>query len=369
MAVTFFDKVLEHEQFDLQQFWSTVTDEMVIKSLNKQSLSDKDFLILLAPKGAGYLENMAQKAHKLTVQNFGKVIFLYTPMYLSSYCVNRCTYCGFNVENKFLRKTLTLKEVGMEAQAISKTGLKHILVLTGESRNHANLQYLLECGEILKKYFTSITIEIYPMETEEYKKLVKAGVDSITIYQETYNRTRYDAVHLSGPKKDYGYRLEAAERAGNAGMRSINIGALLGLSDWRADAFLTGLHAKYLQDNFPGVEIGISLPRLRPHKGSFQPVSTPEDRDLVQTMLAFRLFLPRVGITISTRESAQFRDNLMKLGVTKMSAGSSTEVGGHSQDNKSDGQFEISDNRSVAEVREAILNKGYQPVLKDWQYL
>ncbi|MDN5322614.1 MAG: 2-iminoacetate synthase [Clostridia bacterium] len=367
--MTFYEKILELEHFDLKKSWNSITDKIVQKAIHKYTLNTLDFLALLSPAAEKYIEEMAQIAHKLTLQNFGKVIFLYTPMYLSNYCVNSCAYCGFNAKNKILRRTLTLEEVEVESKIIAETGLRHILILTGESRAHANLDYLLACVNILKKYFTSISIEVYPMDKKEYQQLIKAGVDGITIYQETYNRSRYDQVHLAGPKKDYRYRLETPERAGEAGMRSINIGALLGLADWRFDAYYTGLHAKYLQDKYPGAEISISLPRLRPHVGSFQPVNMASDKDLVQTMLALRLFLPRVGITISTRERAEFRDNLVRLGVTKMSAGSCTEVGGHSQNHSSAGQFKISDERSVTQVKEAILNKGYQPVLKDWQYI
>jgi 2-iminoacetate synthase len=220
-----------------------------------------------------------------------------------------------------------------------------------------------------KKYFTSISIEVYPLEKEEYGELVEAGVDGLTLYQEVYDEDVYHEVHLSGPKKNYLYRLDAPERACMAGIRSVNIGALLGLNQWKTEAFFTGLHADYLQSKYPETEISVSLPRLRPHAGSFQPKSIVSDRDLVQIMLALRLFLPRAGITVSTRERSQFRDNLIGLGVTKMSAGSSTEVGGHSDENKSTGQFSISDTRSVEEMREIIYQKGYQPVFKDWMMI
>ncbi|MFZ7102028.1 MAG: 2-iminoacetate synthase ThiH [Peptococcaceae bacterium] len=367
--MTFYHKITEYEHFNFTRFWEAVTGNMVTKSLAKDTLKEEDLLILLSPRAADYLEEMAQQARRLTIRNFGKVIFLYTPLYLSNYCVNRCAYCGFNAGNKIHRKTLTLTEVETEAATIAATGLRHILILTGESKAQAGLTYLKDCVQILKKYFSSISIEIYPMDTEEYRELVRAGVDGMTIYQETYDRRRYDEVHLKGPKKDYQYRLEAPERAGAANMRTINIGALLGLAKWREDAFFTGIHAHYLQNKFPGTELGVSLPRIRPHVGSFQPLESACDKNLVQTILAYRLYLPRAGITISTRENARLRDNLIGLGVTKMSAGSSTEVGGHSQSRNSESQFEISDERTVPEVQEAILRKGFQPVLKDWQHM
>jgi len=260
-----------------------------------------------------------------------------------------------------------LKQVENEARAISSTGLRHILILTGESRHQTPVSYIRECVKVLTGYFRSISIEIYPLETWEYEELVEAGVDSMTIYQEVYNEETYKKVHIRGPKKNHRFRLDAPERACKAGMRSVNIGALLGLYDWRKEAFYTGLHAAYLQNKYSEVEISVSAPRLRPHVGSFQPVCEVDDRTLVQIMLALRIFMPRLGITISTRESAEFRDNLIGLGVTKMSAGSSTEVGGHTLEEKTDSQFDISDCRSVEEIKNMIYSKGYQPVFKDWQ--
>ena len=217
------------------------------------------------------------------------------------------------------------------------------------------------------KYFPSVSIEIYAMETDEYAALVKSGVDGLTIYQETYDETLYATLHPRGPKKDFRYRLDAPERGCQAGMRVVNVGALLGLGDWRRDAFITGMHGAYLQDRYPNVDISVSLPRMRPHAGEFQPQSIVSDRDMVQTMLAMRIFLPRLGITVSTRESAEFRENILPLGVTKMSAGVSTAVGGHSQDGDKVGQFDISDERSVAEMCAALRERGYQPVFKDWE--
>ncbi len=355
-----------YEGFDFEAFDKKVTEERVVDAIYKEHLDENDFLTLLSGKASAFLEEMAVRARKLTCQYFGRVVLLYTPMYLSNYCVNKCAYCGFNAENRIERKRLELPQIEREAEIISRTGLKHILILTGESRKMSPVSYIKECVGILKKYFSSICIEVYPLGTEEYKELVEAGVDGMTIYQEAYDEAVYEAVHLSGPKKEYLYRLNAPERACTAGMRTVNIGALLGLNAWMAEVFFTGLHANYLQNVYPETEISVSLPRLRPHVGSFQPKSHVTDKNLVQIMLALRLYLPRVGITISTRESSKLRDNLLGLGITKMSAGSSTEVGGHSLEDKTVGQFSISDPRSVDEIKDMVYKKGYQPVFKDW---
>ena len=313
------------------------------------------------------LEDMAQKAHELTLRHFGKTIQLYTPMYLSNYCDNQCAYCGFNIKNDVERKKLTLDEVEKEAQFISSTGLKDILILTGESRRMGPIGYIKDCLKLLRKYFASISIEIYPLTQEEYVQLILEGVSGLTIYQETYDEKIYDRMHLSGPKKDYLFRLDAPERGCNAGMRSVNIGVLLGLNDWRKEIFSLGLHAKYLQDKFSDVEIGVSIPRLRPQTGDFKAPYEVNEKNIVQMILALRIFLPRLGIAISTRENAAFRENLLPLGITRMSAGSTTKVGGHTIGTEEGlAQFEICDSRSVDKIKEMLNKKGYQPVLKDW---
>jgi 2-iminoacetate synthase len=287
-------------------------------------------------------------------------------MYLSNYCVNKCAYCSYNIENKINRKTLTMEEIEEEAKAISSTGLRHILILTGESNKEAPVSYIIEAVQVLKKYFDSISIEIYPLSVEDYTKLVVAGVDGMTIYQEVYNEKIYDKIHLAGPKKNYRNRIEAPERVCQAKIRSVNVGALLGLDDWRKEAYFTGLHANFLQNNYPEMEVGVSVPRIRPHVGVFEDMSFVDDKNLLQIILAFRIFLPRIGIAVSTRERQSFRDNLIPLGITKMSAGVSTEVGGHTSTDAGESQFEISDNRSVEEVKQAIIAKNYKPVFKDW---
>ncbi len=338
----------------------------VSRALARYERNSQDFMALLSPNAGSVLEEMAQIAHRSAVSHFGRTIQLYTPMYLANYCVNHCVYCGFNASNDIPRRQLTLPEVELEARAIAATGLQHLLVLTGESRQFSSVPYIKECISVLRKYFSSISIEIYPLSTEEYAEMVAAGVDGLTIYQEVYDRHISSRLHPRGPKRDYRFRLESPERAGRAGMRTINIGALLGLNDWRSEVFRLGIHAAYLQKNFPEVEIGVSFPRMRPQTGGYEAEFPVTDRDLVQAIVAMRLFLPTAGLTISTRESSALRDNLVRLGVTKMSAGSSTVIGGHTDPQDSTAQFEIADKRTVDEMRKAISSLGYKPVLKDW---
>ncbi len=366
--MSFYDDYKRYGNLCFESFFSRINDADIEEILDKERINEFDYLALLSQRAARYLEPMAQKAHRLTVQHFGRVIQLYTPIYLSNHCVNHCLYCGFRAANQLERKKLTLSEVEEEACAIAATGLKHVIILTGESRKESPVSYIKECVHMLKKYFSSISIEVYPLEEEEYAQLVDAGVDALTIYQETYNEELYAELHPSGPKKNYLYRLEAPERCCRAGIRSVNIGALLGLDNWRRDAFFTGLHACYIQKRHIEVDIAISLPRLRPHLGGYEPRWVVEDKDMVQYMLAFRLFMPRAGITISTRERAGFRDNIIRLGVTRLSAGSCTTVGGWTAGKGATGQFDISDRRSVLEIKNMIYRQGYQPVFKDWQH-
>ncbi|HEY8805665.1 MAG TPA: 2-iminoacetate synthase ThiH [Clostridium sp.] len=367
--MSFYKEYLKYKDFDFDSFFKAVTKEDVLRVIGKEKLSELDYLTLLSPNAEAELEQIATKSKQLTLQHFGKVIFLFTPLYLANYCVNQCVYCGFNISHDIKRCKLTMEEVENEAKAIAATGLKHIIILTGESQVHSPVSYIVDCVKVLKKYFTSITIEIYPVEVDEYKQLVAAGVDAFTLFQEVYNEDMYKAVHLKGPKSNHLYRLDAPERACKASMRSVNIGALLGLEDWRKEAFFTGLHAAYLQNNYTDTEISVSLPRIRPSGADFHQKCLVTDTNIVQNMVAIRLFIPRCGITVSTRETVEFRNNILGLGVTKMSAGSITEVGGHSGNAKSEGQFEISDPRDVNEMSDMLYAKGYQPVFKDWDMI
>jgi len=349
----FYDIYKEHEQR--------------LSSEGRETDRYKKLYDLLSPQTPASLERMAEKAHALTLQHFGRAVQLYTPLYLSNYCDNACVYCGFNRNADIPRRKLTLGEVEEEARVISSTGLRHVLILTGGSREESPLSYITECVRVLNGYFSSISIEVYELTEEEYAHLVSEGVDGVTIYQEVYNEEIYGRVHPSGPKSDYRFRLDAPERAARAGMRCVNIGALLGLAPWRREAFFTALHAEYLQDHFTDTEISVSVPRIRPQNTGFKPACSVSDRNIVQMMLALRIFLPRVGITLSTRESASLRENLLPLGVTRMSAGSTTTVGGRIASGSGEpGQFEISDTRDVKHIREVLAEKGYQAVLKDW---
>lgn len=365
-----FYKIYEnYKDYDVEKFFDQVDDNDVLRALNKNRLDEKDLLTLLSPQAGKFLEPMARKAQMLTQQHFGKSILLFTPMYLSNYCTNGCVYCTYNAANHILRKRLSMEEIAKEAKEIANTGLQHILILTGGSREITPVSYIVDAVKELKKYFSSISIEIYALTEDEYKQVVDAGVDGFVMYQEVYDEEIYKNVHLSGEKSNYHFRMDAPERACKAGMRTVNIGALLGLNKWRKEAFITGIHAYYLQNKYPEVDISISPPRIRPHLGVFDEVYHVDDASLLQIMFAYRLFIPRVGITISTRESEDFRNNVLPLGVTKMSAGVSTEVGGHTTEEHQDPQFEIADNRSVDQMRDAILERGYQPIFKDWMPL
>lgn len=362
----FYDELIKWDSFDFDGFWASVSDRDILSAINKEKLDIMDFLTLIAPKATKYLEDMAQKSASLTNMYFGKSKLLYAPLYVANYCSNECVYCGFNCKNHIKRRKLDYDEVRKEAQAIYDLGMRNILLLTGESRAKSPVEYIADCVRVVKEKFSAVGIEVYELTVEEYKELVEAGADSFCMYQETYDRDIYKQVHLSGPKADFKYRLEAPSRACEAGMRSVNIGALLGLSKWRKDAFFTGLHAYFLENNYPDTEISVSPPRMRPHVGAYQPAEEVSDIDIVQIITAMRLFMPRAGISVSTRERAEFRDRLIDLGVTKISAESSTEVGGYAEKNTSTAQFDISDERTVKEVEAMLINKGYQPVYQDW---
>jgi 2-iminoacetate synthase len=342
----------------------TISD--VEKALQAERRSVDDLMALLSPSAAPLLEDMAQASHRLTMQRFGRIIQLYAPIYVSSECINACVYCGFNQHNRIGRTTLTQAEVIQEGISLSRSGFCHILLLTGESPRHVGVDDLGEIAEKLRRLFASISIEVYPMDTGAYRTLIEHGVDGLTIYQETYHRGLYGVIHPSGPKRDYDRRLGTPDRGGRAGFRRINVGALLGLSEWRTEGAFVGLHAAYLMRRYWQSHISISFPRLRPAAGGYAPECPVSDTDMVQLMCAIRLYLPDAGLVLSTREPQQFRDNLVPLGITHMSAGSSTVPGGYRLKPKTEGQFEVSDKRSPWEVAKMIAAAGYEPVWKDW---
>lgn len=339
-------------------------------ALNKETLSPEDFAALLSPAAFPFLEEMAHKATYETRKHFGNTVCMFTPLYIANYCENHCVYCGFNCKNRIHRAKLTYEEIDHEMSVIAQSGLKEILILTGESRSMSDVAYIGEAVKTARKYFSTIGIEIYPLNSDEYHYLHECGADFVSVYQETYNTDKYEQMHLSGPKRVYPYRFNAQERALMGGMRGVSFGALLGLDDFRKDAFASGMHAYYIQQKYPHAEISFSTPRLRPYVNNAD--NNPNDvhePQLLQVMLAYRLFMPFAGITISTREREGFRDNVIGMAATKISAGVSVGVGGHEEEAKGDEQFEISDPRSVREVHQAILNHGLQPVYTDYLWV
>ena len=368
--MSFMNLINKFEAFNFSGYFNSVTEKDVEISLNKTRLDPEDLLNLLSDPAEFFLEEMAQKSAKLTKQYFGKTISLYAPMYISDYCYNNCTYCGFNRNVKFKRTKLSIKEIDQEAKAIFDTGIRHILVLTGDAPSKTPISYLTGAVKALKKYFSSIALEMFPMDENNYRILQKEGADSLTVYQEVYDKNIYSQVHPTGKKSNYLYRLLTPERGAKAGFRALNIGTLFGLGEPKIEAFITCIHARYLEKKFPDVEISLSLPRMTKAKGGIEPRYILSDIKFVQFMLAWRLFMPRLGINISTRESSSFRDKIIDLGVTRYSAGSKTDVGGYAlKPDNATVQFEITDTRSVREVSDMIRNSGFQPVFKDWEIL
>lgn len=335
-------------------------------ALQKNKLSLEDFIALISPAASPLLEKMALKSQQLTRQRFGKTIQLYAPLYLSNECNNICTYCGYSFDNKIKRKTLKDEEILQEAKAIKELGFDHVLLVTGEANATVHVPYFLHAIELIRPYFSNISIEVQPMEEEEYKLLHEAGVYSVLIYQETYHKENYKIYHPKGKKSNFDYRLDTPERVGRSGIHKIGLGVLLGLEDWRADSFFCALHLNYLQNTFWKSKYSISFPRIRPAEGVTDVKNPISDKELLQLICAYRLFNSDLEISVSTRETELFRNNVIRLGATSMSAGSKTNPGGYSVDKESLEQFEIDDSRSPAEFIEVIKQQGYEPVLKDW---
>lgn len=364
-------------------------------SLAKARLTLEDFAHLISPAAAELLEEMGLRSRRLTQQRFGKVIRLFAPLYLSNECINNCKYCGFSRDNPILRVTLAVEEVRREAKALLALGFRHILLVSGEHPRFVSNGYLADCVRALHEEVPGIALEVGPMESDQYRPLVEAGAEGLVVYQETYDRAIYAAMHTAGPKRDFEWRLETAERGYRAGFRRLGIGALFGLGDWRYEALSVAAHADFLLRNCWKAQLTVSLPRLRPCAGEFEPLSHLADCELAQLLCAFRLMFPDVGLVLSTRESAALRDQLVSLGVTLMSAGSHTEPGGYTGAGKdklhhtergriielgasewaaaqeagthATGQFQIADERSPAEVADLIRRLGYEPVWKDWE--
>ena len=343
----------------------------VIRAIDSDRCSLEDFKALLSPAAEPFLEQIARKARLETRKHFGNSAYFFTPIYISNYCENYCIYCGFNCHNKIKRAKLSMEEIHEEMKAIADTGLEEILILTGESRKASDVKYIGEACKIAKKYFKNIGIEVYPMNSDEYRYLRECGADYVTVFQETYNSDKYETLHLAGHKRIFPYRFNAQERALMGGMRGVAFAALLGLDDFRKDALGTGMHAYLIQRKYPWAEISISCPRLRPiiNNASINPKDVHE-KQLLQIMCAYRIFLPFAGMTISTRERAEFRDNVVGLAATKISAGVSTGIGSHSEsEDKGDAQFEIADTRGLEEIYESLKKRGIQPVMNDYVYV
>jgi 2-iminoacetate synthase len=335
-------------------------------ALHAERPSIEDFQALISPAAEKYLEPLAERSHRITRQRFGNNIQMYVPMYISNECNNGCVYCGFSCSNAVTRKTLTPEEIDKEAMALHRQEFRHVLVLTGEAPNAVRNEDLAAAIRRIRPLFSSISIEVYPMDADGYRMMVEAGVDGLTIYQETYDPVLYEKVHPFGKKRDFEWRLGTPERGGEAGLRRIGIGALLGLGNFYVETFFTGLHGLYLAHKFWRTQVSVSFPRIRPAEGGFDPLYEVSDRQMVQGICAMRLLLPDCGLTLSTRESARFRDNLIPLGITQMSAGSSTAPGGYSHQDEGTGQFNIDDDRSPEEISRVIRAKGYEAVWKDW---
>ena len=347
-------------------------------ALDHETCSIEDFKALLSPAAEPYLERMAQRARLETRKHFGNPVYLFTPLYIANYCENYCIYCGFNCYNHIQRMKLTMEQIQHEMEIIAQSGMEEILILTGESRAQSDVAYIGEACKLARKYFRMVGLEIYPVNTEEYRYLHQCGADYVTVFQETYDTDKYEQLHLLGHKRVWPYRFDAQERALRGGMRGVAFSALLGLSDFRKDALATGLHAYLLQRKYPAAEISLSCPRLRPivNNDKINPLDVGE-RELCQVLCAYRLFLPFAGITVSSRESARFRDGIVKIAATKVSAGVSTGIGDHESKYtgkegdgaQGDEQFEIDDSRSFDQMYRDMESEGLQPVLNDYLYV
>ncbi len=367
--------VMEHfESYD----YSKYTAKDVRRALDSERCSIEDFKALLSPAAEPFLEQMAEKAQRETSKHFGNTVYLFTPIYIANYCENYCVYCGFNCYNRIKRMKLSYEQIEHEMKVIADSGMEEILILTGESPANSDIEYIGEACKIARKYFRMVGIEIYPVNVKDYKYLHECGVDYVTVFQETYDTVKYEQLHLMGNKRVWPYRFDAQERALMGGMRGVAFSALLGLSDFRKDALASALHVYFLQRKYPYAEMSLSCPRLRPiiNNETINPLDVGE-RQLCQILCAYRIFLPFCGITVSSRETAEFRNGIVKIAATKVSAGVSTGIGDHEQkysgkekgEEAGDEQFEISDGRSLNRMYKDIESEGLQPVYNDYVYL
>lgn len=362
------------EQYEADRY----TAKDVRAALEHETCTIEDFKALISPAAEPFLEQMAERARRETSKHFGNTVYLFTPLYIANYCENYCVYCGFNCYNHINRMKLTMEQIEKEMKVIADSGMEEILILTGESRGQSSVEYIGEACKLARKYFRMVGLEIYPVNTDEYRYLHECGADYVTVFQETYDTDKYETLHLMGHKRVWPYRFDAQERALRGGMRGVAFSALLGLSDFRKDALASALHVYYLQRKYSHAEMSLSCPRLRPiiNNDKINPLDVHE-KQLCQIICAYRIFLPFVGITVSSRESASFRDGIVKIAATKVSAGVSTGIGDHdskyngkeNEEPQGDEQFEINDSRSLDKMYQDIAEEGLQPVLNDYLYI
>jgi 2-iminoacetate synthase len=360
---TVFDRY-SWEQVREQVYSKTSTDVEV--ALHKTDRSLDDFMAMVSPAAAAYLEPMARMSHEATLRRFGNTMQLFAPMYLSNECQNICTYCGFSLDNKIRRKTLSDEEINREVEALRSLGFQHVLLVTGEANQTVGVGYIEKAIQKVRPYFANVSMEVQPLDQDDYERLIRSGLHAVLVYQETYHKDDYKKHHPKGKKSNFYYRLDTPDRLGKAGIHKIGLGALIGLEDWRIDSFYVALHLEYLERTYWQTKYAISFPRLRPFSGGLEPKVAMNDRELVQLICAYRLFNGEVELSLSTRETESFRNHAFKLGITSMSAGSKTNPGGYAVDPQSLEQFEISDERSPAAICDMLTASGYEPVWKDW---
>lgn len=359
-------KQLDWDDIRLSIYGKTAAD--VERALRKPKRDLEDFKALISPAAEPYLEQMAQQSAALTRKRFGHTVSFYIPLYLSNLCANACTYCGFSMENRIKRRTLDMAEIERECEAIKAKQFDSILLVTGEHERKVGMEYFREALPAIKSHFSYLAMEVQPLDQDEYAELKTLGLDAVMVYQETYSAPTYAQHHLRGNKMDFEYRLETPDRLAKAGIDKIGIGALIGLEEWRTDCFFVAAHLDYLERTYWQTRYSISFPRLRPCEGGLQPKSVMNDRQLVQLICAYRLLNPEVELSLSTRESAQFRDNVLPLGITTMSAESKTQPGGYADDEPELEQFAISDERPATDVAAAVKQRGFEVVWKDWHH-
>jgi 2-iminoacetate synthase len=338
----------------------------VEKALSATKRTLEDFKALVSPAASIYLEQMAQISQRLTLKRFGKIVQLYVPLYLSNECNNICTYCGFSYDNKVRRKTLSSIEIMQEVAAIKDMGYEHVLLVTGEDNHTVHVEYFKKALDLIRPHFSHVSMEVQPLDLEDYQQLTPYGLNTVLVYQETYHKEDYKKHHPKGKKSNFQYRLETPDRLGQAGIHKIGLGVLIGLEDWRTDCFFTAMHLTYLEKKYWQSKYSLSFPRLRPFSGGLKPKVEMSDRELVQLICAYRLLNEEVELSISTRESPEFRNNIINLGITSISAGSKTNPGGYAVEPETLEQFEICDDRSPDEIARVIVEQGYEPVWKDW---